>query len=98
VIEFMTVVARDAKLRARYAEHHEANRDAIARSIDAWMQRSAVRSPIPSRVLATALIAFGNGLTLEGLIAPEEVSEEVFATPALLLGGDVFLRSRRGKR
>lgn len=85
VIEFMTVVSRDAELRDRFAEHHEATRDAIEASIRAWMERTGERALIPPRRLATVMIAFGNGLTVEGLIAPSEVPENLFADAVRLL-------------
>lgn len=88
VIEFMTVVGRDRDLQRRYAEHHDATRDALAEAFDAWSQRTGRAFSLPTRQMATAALALTNGLTLESLIAPANVPDELYqaASVALLTG------------
>jgi AcrR family transcriptional regulator len=79
VIEFMTVVGRDETLRSRYAAHHDSSRVQLAELIDGWTRRLGKRLSIPSRRLATVVMALNNGLTLEWLVAPREVSAQTYA-------------------
>lgn len=79
VIEFATFAARDETLRARYGEHHDATRDAIARTIDENAAATGARLGIDARALATASLALANGLTLEALLSPGEVPEPLYA-------------------
>lgn len=80
VIEFATFAARDEKLRARYAEHHDASREAVARVIEADAAASGRMLTEDPRALATATLALGNGLTLEALLSPAEVPETLYAS------------------
>jgi len=90
LIEFMTVVGRDPDLRARFAEHHDATREALAASIRDWASREDGRLGIEPRRLATSVIALNNGLTLEGLLSPDEVDVQLYvdAQLALLRGSE----------
>lgn len=88
VIEFIAVVGRDRDLRARYAVHHDATRAQIAAEVADWARREGRRLPIPARRIATMVLAVNNGLTLESLVAPQEVTVSSYADAqsALLLG------------
>ena len=78
VIEFVTFVARDEALRRRYAEHHDASRLTLARTLEAWSARTGAQITMEPRALATALLALGNGLTLEWLLSPGDVPESLY--------------------
>lgn len=89
--EFMLVIGRDEGLRARYAAQHEQALAALTASIGEWAQRYGERLAIAPRRLATLVFALHRGLVLEGLVAPEEVPEELIVEANLIL-----LRGARG--
>jgi AcrR family transcriptional regulator len=78
VIEFATVVARDEALRARYAEHHDAMREAIARAVETSAAANGDGTVLDPRAVATISIALNNGLTLESLLSPGEVPPSLY--------------------
>jgi AcrR family transcriptional regulator len=85
VIEFMTVVARDEQLRARYAEIHEASLSALAASIRTWAQREGEHLVISPERLAIVVSALGRGLGVEALVAPDAVPEDLIVEGQLTL-------------
>jgi AcrR family transcriptional regulator len=85
VIEFMTVVARDEGLRARYEEIHRESLSALGEAIRAWMQSGDGGWEIPPERLAILVNALGRGLGLEGLVAPAVVTEDLVVEAALTL-------------
>jgi AcrR family transcriptional regulator len=85
VIEFMTVVGRDEALRARFAEQREASRVLIAQVVEEWAQRQRCKPAIPARRIATLILALNNGLTLESLLAPDEVGAQDYVEGQLAL-------------
>lgn len=85
LIEFMTVVGRDPLLRERFSRHHDASREAVAASISQWMAKNGNRSAIEPRRVATTVISLNNGLTLEGLLSPEEVDVDLYVEAQLAL-------------
>lgn len=85
VNEFLIVIGRDQELRARYAEQHEVSLAALTSSIRTWMQRTGEQSQIEPRRYATVVAALNRGLVLEGLVAPEEVPEELIVEANLIL-------------
>jgi AcrR family transcriptional regulator len=84
VIEFMVVVGRDEELRARYAEHHDASREATVAAGRRSMQAGA-RLTISPEQLATAAMALNIGLAVEGLLAPTKVSQNLYVDAQLSL-------------
>lgn len=86
VVEFQIVIGRDDALRARYAELHEANHAALVEGGRTWMERTGEKPPIPIEQVATVTTALYRGLVLEGLVAPERVTEELFVNAQLILG------------
>lgn len=78
VIEFATFVARDEALRVRYAEHHDATRETLARTMEDWSARTGKPLALEPRALATACLALGNGLTLEWLLSPDDVPPSLY--------------------
>jgi AcrR family transcriptional regulator len=85
VIEFMTVIARDGELRARYAEIHEESLSALAASIGTWMQRLGEGMTISPERLAIVVNALGRGLGVEALVAPDAVPEDLIVEAQLTL-------------
>jgi AcrR family transcriptional regulator len=85
VIEFMVVVGRDEELRARYAEHHDATREAVVALVRDWVQETGIRLSISPERLATAGMALNVGLTVESLLAPAEVPEKLYADAQVAL-------------
>lgn len=90
VLEFMSVVARDAGLRARYADHHDRVRETAAAGLAAWFERSGSTPAIAPRALATALLGTMNGITLERLLSPGEVDDELYVTVQVALVRDAI--------
>jgi AcrR family transcriptional regulator len=85
VLEFMIVAGRDQDLRARYSQHHDATRAALAETIAAWQRRSGGRLELDPRRVGTAVLALNNGLTLEGLLASAEVPTRLYVDAQLAL-------------
>ena len=85
MIEFMTVVGRDEQLRIRFAAHHDASRELIAQSVAEWARRHRSRRVMEPRRVATLILALNNGLTLESLVAPDEVSTQAYVDGQLAL-------------
>jgi AcrR family transcriptional regulator len=85
VVEFMVVVGRDEELRARYAEHHDASREAVASAIRGVLEKTGARLAISPRRLATAMMSLNIGLTVEGLLAPDEVTKDLYVDAQLAL-------------
>ena len=98
LIEFMVVVGDDEELQARFAAHHDASREAVARSVQEWAARGDAILTVQPRALATAVMALNIGLTLEGLVAPAEVEAQSYvdAQLALLQGALKLGREKRG--
>jgi len=85
LIEFMIVVGRDETLQARFAAHHDASREAVAESAREWAERSGATLTVEPQALATAVMALNIGLTLESLIAPDEVDPQLYPDAQLAL-------------
>jgi AcrR family transcriptional regulator len=96
VVEFMVVVGRDKGLRARYAEHHDASREAIAAAIRGALEKTGARLAMSPRQLATAMMSLNIGLTVESLLAPAEVPQDLYVNAQLALrrGASVERRQR----
>jgi AcrR family transcriptional regulator len=96
VVEFMVVVGRDEGLRARYAEHHDASREAIASAIRGALEKTGVRLAMSPRQLATAMMSLNIGLTVESLLAPVEVTQNLYVDAQLALrrGANVDRKQR----
>lgn len=95
VVEFMVVVGRDEGLRRRYAEHHDATREAVVALTRRWMRGSGTRLAISPERLATATIALSIGLTVEGMLAPASVSGSLYADAQRALRRGAIAPGRR---
>jgi AcrR family transcriptional regulator len=85
LVEFMVVVGRDERLRARYAEHHEASREAMVAVIRGVLEKSGFRPAISPRRLATTMMSLHIGLTVESMLAPAEVPQDLYVDAQLAL-------------
>lgn len=75
--EYWSAAARDEQLRTRYLERQRALRDALADALAARHARTGVPLAIPADALATAFIALAEGLSLEALLDPDSVEEDL---------------------
>lgn len=87
LIEFWAYVARDDKLRERFAWLHSTVREALAEAFQTAADRSGRRLAAPSELLAMASMALANGFALEGFLQPDVASGDQFETVAMLMGG-----------
>ncbi len=85
IIEFMTVIARDDQLRARYAEIHEESLSALADAIRTWMQREEEHLAMSPERLAIVVNALARGLGVEALVAPDAVPEDLVVEAQLTM-------------
>jgi len=85
VIEFWVHAARDAELRRKFAERHDALKAAIGRVFDEMLARTGQRLLLDTEQGAMAAIAMGNGFTLERLAHPDSVPDELFPRLAGLI-------------
>jgi AcrR family transcriptional regulator len=85
LIEFMSVVGRDPELRDRFSAHHDESRDAVADSIRNWASRAGEAPALEPRRLATCVLALSNGLTLEGLLSPDDVDTQLYVEAHLAM-------------
>lgn len=65
VIEFRLQAARDPALNARYAELHERTLLGVAETLEVLFRNASLPLPLPSRLLAQAVLALAMGIELE---------------------------------
>jgi AcrR family transcriptional regulator len=70
--EFWVHASRDEHLRERFRAAHRSWRRTVSASIEAAAAREGRTLPIPAERMATAIMALGNGLALEGLLGDDE--------------------------
>jgi AcrR family transcriptional regulator len=70
--EFWVYASRDPDLRERFRAAHQAWRRTLGSSIEAAAAAEGRRLPMSGERLATAIMALGNGLALEGLLGDDE--------------------------
>lgn len=78
LVDFWAQAVRDPQAAERFAERHAALRALFARLLDAAERRAGGRFTLPVDHLATALIAFTNGLAIERLADPQAVPDELY--------------------
>ncbi|TVQ23743.1 MAG: TetR/AcrR family transcriptional regulator [Spirochaetaceae bacterium] len=84
--EFILHSMRDDSVRGRLAERFVRARDDYAASLEKRYAANGEDPPIEIEKLATALMAFENGLSMIGFVCPEIVTDGVYsATLARLL-------------
>jgi AcrR family transcriptional regulator len=84
-VELAPYAARDRRFRARLAARHGRIRAAIAALVDGHAAALGLALPIGSEDLATALIAFSNGLALERVTGRARVPDELYGQVIALL-------------
>jgi AcrR family transcriptional regulator len=70
--EFWVHASRDPDLRERFGAAHRSWRRTVGASIDAAAAAEGRDLPMPGERIATAILALGNGLALEGLLGDDE--------------------------
>jgi AcrR family transcriptional regulator len=70
--EFWVHASRDEALRERFGAAHRAWRAAVGAAIDAAAAAEGRALPLPGERMATAVLAVGNGLALEGLLGDDQ--------------------------
>jgi AcrR family transcriptional regulator len=70
--EFWVHASRDPALRKRFGAAHRAWRATVAESIEAAAAIEGRALPVPGKRIATAVMALGNGLALEGLLGEDD--------------------------
>jgi AcrR family transcriptional regulator len=92
--EYSAMVARDPKLRGKYVERNAHLRDRIARGIETRLEGLGVPLEIPAQKLATALIALADGLSIEQIIDPDAVSDDLFGEALSLIFDGLKARAK----
>jgi AcrR family transcriptional regulator len=70
--EFWIHASRDPELRRRFGAAHRTWRQTLGASIDAAVAAEGRPLPMPGERVATAIMALGNGLALEGLLGDDQ--------------------------
>jgi len=70
--EFWVHASRDDDLRERFRAVHRSWRRTVATTIEAGAAAEGRELAIPAERMATAIMALGNGLALEGLLGDDE--------------------------
>jgi AcrR family transcriptional regulator len=84
--EYWAQAVRDPALRARYKEHRERLREAIARALEARLEH--LGTPIPGLAhehMATLLMGLTAGLLRERMIDPQAVPDEMIGRAVVLI-------------
>lgn len=87
-LDFVTYAARNPEFGARLAARH---RESLAAIADVMTEGSAERDwglPMPAEKLAMVMNALGTGLSMEKLIDPDGVPDELFGEVIALLWAD----------
>ena len=77
-IEFWQRSIRDDAARERFVPRRRELHDLIARTIDRRADELGLTPPLPSGQLATAILAFSNGLAIEYMLDPDSVAPDLF--------------------
>jgi AcrR family transcriptional regulator len=79
VLEFRLHAARHAELNERYARAHARTIDGLAELLSSLYRRAGTEPPDDVRTLATAVLALGNGATLEEAVHPDTLPVDTAA-------------------
>jgi AcrR family transcriptional regulator len=83
--EFWAHVLRHPEHRERFAALHRRALEPAVRGVEALARERGTKPPLPAPLMATAHLAFGNGMQLERLTRPDEIDIETIQQAALLL-------------
>lgn len=78
MMEFWLQAARDPDLAPAAAELKERLRVATARQVDGLAQTAGLELPLPSRTIASALMALDDGFALQELLDPTITSHTLW--------------------
>jgi AcrR family transcriptional regulator len=88
LVDFWNQAVRDPQAASRFAERHARLRTIIGRIVEGATRDQGSELALPREQVATALIAFCNGFTIERLADPEAAPDELYAqTIAAILRG-----------
>lgn len=76
MLEFWLLAARDPRLRKEGARLKAELRTAIGRQVDDLLESAGATSPLPSSLIASALIALEDGFALQELLDPRRHPSE----------------------
>lgn len=93
--EYALLAARDPALRERLVERQRGLRAAMGRAFATRYARTGLPLDIPGERLATAVMAMADGLSLEHLVDPEVVGEDLLEEILNLIYAGIAARSRR---
>jgi AcrR family transcriptional regulator len=93
LLEFWTYAARDDRLRAQLAAHHERFVKNLARAIAASVAALGATLKRPAIELARGGSAISLGVTLERLLDPQAVPETLMESLLVVLAGEVTVPS-----
>jgi AcrR family transcriptional regulator len=77
-VEFRVHADRSPRTRRAFAERRWQIRETLAAAVAAYAERAGAELTMPADHLATALLAFTNGLALERLGQQDEVPDELY--------------------
>jgi len=87
-LEFVAHAAREPRFRREFAIRLKRMRDTLAKLVERQTSALGVELTLPADQLAIAINALGNGLAMEALVTPDEVSDELM--------GEILLLALRG--
>jgi AcrR family transcriptional regulator len=93
LLEFWTYAARDERLRAELAAHHERFVQNLARAIEASAAAMGATLKRPAIDLARGGSAISFGVTLERLLDPKAVPETLMESLLVLLAAEITVPS-----
>jgi AcrR family transcriptional regulator len=87
-LEFFTYAARNPEFSARLAARHRESLAAVAETIVEASKDGGWALPLPAEKLALVMNALGSGLSMEQLVDPEAVPDELFGEVIALIWAD----------
>jgi AcrR family transcriptional regulator len=88
-LECLTQAARDEEFRKLAATFWSGNRALLSEGAGAAFEESDIEPPLPTKQIATAMIALDVGLAVQHLVDPDEVSLDLYVPLYDLLFGNL---------
>jgi AcrR family transcriptional regulator len=79
LVEFRAQATRDPELNRRYSELHRRTVDRLASMLDGLYVAAGIDPEVPTRVVASFVLAVGSGLTLERAASPDALPTQDIA-------------------
>jgi AcrR family transcriptional regulator len=86
-LDFLTYAARNPEFGARYSARHRESTETIAELIERSADELGLGLPLPPGELAIVMNALGVGLSLEKLVDPDNVPDDLFGKAISLIYG-----------